>query len=145
MAGLALKRCISYSSGLMKRIEFIGNSIFIPFFLISVGMTVEIRILIEKPEALLIAGTLIAVSITGKWSAAFFTQLIFGYSSAQRQVIYGLSGAPAAATLAVIMVGHTYGIVVENLLNGAIILILASCIFASLVTESNYTKIVVAG
>src|SRR3546814_8945010 len=70
----------------MNRIEFIGNSIFIPFFLISVGMIVDIRILIEKPEALLIAGTLIAVSITGKWSAAFFTQLIFGYSSAQRQV-----------------------------------------------------------
>ncbi len=145
MAGLALNRLIPHSSALMNRIEFIGNSIFIPFFLISVGMIVDIRILIEKPEALLIAGTLIAVSITGKWGAAFFTQLIFRYSSAQRQVIYGLSGAHAAATLAVIMVGHEYGIVGENLLNGAIILILASCIVASLVTESASKKIVVAG
>src|SRR3546814_2316377 len=144
MAGLALNRLIPHSSALMNRIEFIGNSIFIPFFLISVGMIVDIRILIEKPEALLIAGTLIAVSITGKWSAAFFTQLIFGYSSAQRQVIYGLSGAHAAATLAVIMVGHEYGIVGENMLNGAIILILASCIVASLVTESASKNIVVA-
>lgn len=145
MAGLALNRLIPHSSALMNRIEFIGNSIFIPFFLISVGMIVDIRILIEKPEALLIAGTLIAVSITGKWSAAFFTQLIFRYSSAQRQVVYGLSGAHAAATLAVIMVGHEYGIVGENLLNGAIILILASCIVASLVTESASKKIVLAG
>ncbi|MEC3879681.1 cation:proton antiporter [Parapedobacter sp. 10938] len=145
MAGLALNRLIPHSSALMNRIEFIGNSIFIPFFLISVGMIVDIRILIEKPEALLIAGTLIAVSITGKWGAAFFTQLIFRYSSAQRQVIYGLSGAHAAATLAVIMVGHEYGIVGENLLNGAIILILASCIVASLVTEGASKKIVVAG
>lgn len=145
MAGLALNRLIPHSSALMNRIEFIGNSIFIPFFLISVGMIVDIRILIEKPEALLIAGTLIAVSITGKWSAAFFTQLVFRYSSAQRQVIYGLSGAHAAATLAVIMVGHEYGIVGENLLNGAIILILASCIVASLVTEGASKKIVVAG
>lgn len=145
MAGLALNRLIPHSSALMNRIEFIGNSIFIPFFLISVGMIVDVRILIEKPEALLIAGTLIAVSVTGKWTAAFFTQLIFGYSPAQRQVIYGLSGAHAAATLAVIMVGHEYGIVGENLLNGAIILILASCIVASLVTESASKKIVVAG
>lgn len=145
MAGLALNRLIPHSSALMNRIEFIGNSIFIPFFLISVGMIVDIRILIENPEALLIAGTLIAVSISGKWGAAFLTQLIFRYAPAQRQVIYGLSGAHAAATLAVIMVGHEYGIVGENLLNGAIILILASCIVASLVTESASKKIVVAG
>ncbi|PPL00205.1 cation:proton antiporter [Parapedobacter indicus] len=145
MAGLALNRLIPHSSALMNRIEFIGNSIFIPFFLISVGMIVDVRILIEKPEALLIAGTLIGISMTGKWSAALLTQVLFKYSNVQRQVIYGLSGAHAAATLAVIMVGHEYGIVGENALNGTIILILASCIVASLVTESASKKIVVAG
>src|SRR5690606_15169609 len=102
-------------------------------------------ILLEKPEALLIAATLIGISMTGKWGAAFLTQLLFKYSNAQRQVIYGLSGAHAAATLAIIMVGHEYGIVGENALNGTIILILASCIIASLVTESASKKIVVAG
>jgi len=145
MAGLALNRLIPHSSALMNRIEFIGNSIFIPFFLISVGMIVDVRILLEKPEALLIAATLIGISMTGKWGAAFLTQLLFKYSNAQRQVIYGLSGAHAAATLAIIMVGHEYGIVGENALNGTIILILASCIIASLVTESASKKIVVAG
>jgi len=145
MAGLALNRLIPHSSALMNRIEFIGNSIFIPFFLISVGMIVDIRILIEKPDALLIAVTLIGISITGKWGAARITQALFNYSNAQRQVIYGLSGSHAAATLAIIMVGHEYGIVGENALNGAIILILASCIVASLVTEAASKKIVVAG
>ncbi|WP_257667578.1 cation:proton antiporter [Parapedobacter tibetensis] len=145
LAGLALNRLIPHSSALMNRIEFIGNAIFIPFFLISVGMIVDMRILIESRDALIIAGTLIGISMFSKWSAAFITQLFFRYSNTQRQVIYGLSGAHAAATLAIIMVGHEYGIIGENALNGTILLILVSCIVASLVTESASKKIVVAG
>src|SRR5690606_22697001 len=145
MAGLSLNRLIPHSSALMNRIEFIGNAIFIPFFLISVGMIVDVKILVQKPDALVIAGTLIAISMTGKWGAARITQAIFRYSAAQRQLVYGLSGAHAAATLAIIMVGHEYGIVGENALNGTIILILVSCIVASLVAEAASKRIVEAG
>lgn len=145
MAGLTLNRLIPHSSALMNRIEFIGNAIFIPFFLISVGMIVDVSVLTSGPEALIIAGTLIAISFSGKWGAAFITQLVFKYTASQRQVIYGLSGSHAAATLAVIMVGHEYGIVGEAALNGAIVLILVSCIVASLVTEAASKKIILAG
>ncbi|WP_118196161.1 cation:proton antiporter [Albibacterium indicum] len=145
MAGLALNRFIPHSSALMNRIDFIGNAIFIPFFLISVGMLVDVSVLINDPRAILIALALIAVSISGKWSAAFLTQKIFKYSVAQRQLIYGLSGAHAAATLAVIMVGFQNNIVGENVLNGAILLILVSCVIATFAAESASKKVVLEG
>src|SRR5690606_24178990 len=104
VAGLALNPLIPHSSALMNRIEFIGNSLFIPFFLISVGMLVDIRVILSGHMAIVIALTLSVVAIFGKWLAAFFTQRIFKYSAAQRQIIFGLSGAHAAATLAVILV-----------------------------------------
>ena len=145
VAGLALNKLIPHSSALMNRIEFIGNAIFIPFFLISVGMIVDVSVLLNGPMALLIAATLTIVAIFSKWVAAWFTQLSFRYSSAQRQVIFGLSSAHAAATLAVIMVGFRYGIIDENVLNGTIVLILVTCIVASLATEAASKKVVLAG
>src|SRR5690606_35360493 len=145
VAGLALNKFIPHSSALMNRIEFIGNAIFIPFFLISVGMIVDIKVLFKGPEALIVAGTLTVVAVCGKWIAAWFTQLTFKYSGAQRQVIFRLSSAHAAATLAIIMVGYANNIIDENVLNGTIVLILITCIVASIATESASKKVVLAG
>jgi Kef-type K+ transport system membrane component KefB len=143
VAGLALNKLIPHSSALMNRIEFIGNSLFIPFFLISVGMLVDIRVLMNGPTAIIIAATLSVVALFGKWFAALFTQLVFKYTNAQRQLIFGLSGAHAAATLAVILVGFKAGIIDENILNGTIILILVTCIVASFATEKAAKKILI--
>jgi len=143
VAGLALNKLIPHSSALMNRIEFIGNSLFIPFFLISVGMLVDMSIILSGPMALIIAGTLSVVALFGKWFAALFTQLIFKYSKAQRQLIFGLSSAHAAATLAIILVGYKAEILDENILNGTIILIIITCIVASFATEKAAKKIVI--
>lgn len=143
VAGLALNRLIPHSSALMNRIEFIGNSLFIPFFLISVGMVVDVSVLFHGPVAWIIAGALSITALFGKWIAALVTQLIFKYSRAQRQLIFGLSSSHAAATLAVILVGYNAGILDENILNGTIILILITCIVASVVTERASKKIVI--
>jgi len=142
VAGLALNKLIPHSSALMNRIEFIGNSLFIPFFLISVGMLVDIRVLMNGPAALIIAGTLTVVALTGKWVAAWFTQLVFRYTKAQRQLIFGLSSAHAAATLAIVLVGYKADILDENILNGTIVLILITCIVASFAAE-RAAKIIV--
>ncbi len=142
-AGLALNRLIPHSSALMNRIEFIGNSLFIPFFLISVGMLVDVRVILSGPMALIVAATLSVVALFGKWFAALATQLVFRYSNSQRQLIFGLSGAHAAATLAVILVGYNAGILDENILNGTIILILVTCIVASFVTEKAAKQLVI--
>ena len=141
VAGLALNPLIPHSSALMNRIEFIGNSLFIPFFLISVGMLVDVSVILSGPMALIVALTLSIVAIFGKWLAAFFTQRIFKYSRAQRQVIFGLSSAHAAATLAVILVGYQAKILDENILNGTIILILITCVVASFAAEKSAKKI----
>lgn len=143
VAGLALNQLIPQTSALMNRIEFIGNSLFIPFFLISVGMLVDITVILNGPTAIIIAVVLTVCAIFGKWFAAFFTQLVFKYSSAQRQLIFGLSSSHAAATLAVILVGYKAGILDENVLNGTIILILITCVVASIATENAAKKILV--
>lgn len=143
VAGLALNKLIPHSSALMNRIEFIGHSLFIPFFLISVGMLVDVGVILKGPTAIIIAGTLSVVALFGKWFAALVTQLIFKYSKAQRQLIFGLSSSHAAATLAVILVGYKANILDENILNGTIILILITCIVASFATEKAAKKIVI--
>ncbi len=140
-AGLALNPLIPHSSALMNRIEFIGNALFIPFFLISVGMLVDINVILSGPMAIFIALTLSAAAIFSKWVAALFTQLAFKYSKAQRQLIFGLSSAHAAATLAVILVGYQANILDENILNGTIILILITCVVASFAAEKASKKI----
>ncbi|MGK2863161.1 MAG: cation:proton antiporter, partial [Chitinophagaceae bacterium] len=142
VAGLALNKLIPQSSALMNRIEFIGNSLFIPFFLISVGMLIDVSVIFGGPMALIVAGSLTIVALLGKWVAALFTQLVFKYSKVQRQLIFGLSSSHAAATLAIILVGFKAEILDENILNGTIILILITCIVASLVTEKAAKKIV---
>lgn len=143
MAGLSLNKLIPHSSALMNRIEFIGNSLFIPFFLISVGMLVDTSVILNGPGALIVAGTLSVVALSGKWVAAFLTRLAFRYSRLQMNLIFGLSSAHAAATLAVIMVGFRAGILDENILNGTIILILVTCIVASFVTEKTSRQLVI--
>lgn len=136
VAGLVLNKLIPHSSALMNRIEFIGNALFIPFFLISVGMIVDISVLFHGYWALIIAGVLTVFALTSKWMAAFFTQIIFKMSKPERQIIFGLSSAHAAATLAIVMVGYQKSILSIDIVNGTIILILITCMVASFVTEN---------
>lgn len=143
VAGLALNKLIPNSSALMNRIEFMGNSLFIPFFLISVGMLVDVRVILSGPNAIIIAAALTVVAILGKWLAAVVTQWTLKYSKAQGQLIFGLSGAHAAATLAIILVGHQAGVIDDNILNGTVILILITSIVASFATEKAAKKIIV--
>ncbi|TXI86329.1 MAG: cation:proton antiporter [Crocinitomicaceae bacterium] len=147
VAGLVLNRLIPHSSVLMNRIDFIGNALFIPFFLISVGMVVDVRVLFDGYWALITAAVLTSFAIFSKWFAALITQIIFKMTAAERQVIFGLSTAHAAATLAIIIVGYNtitgltptgepIRLLNENILNGTVILILVTCMTASFVTEN---------
>jgi Kef-type K+ transport system membrane component KefB len=98
----------------MNRIEFIGQSIFIPFFLISVGMLVDIKVLLNGPAAVIIAVTLSVVALIGKWLAATTMSYAYRYTTDQRRLIFGLSSSHAAATLAVILVGFQTRIIDEK-------------------------------
>ena len=143
VAGMALNTLIPHTSSLMNRLEFVGNSLFIPFFLISVGMLIDLNVLLQGPHAMIIATTLTIVALIGKYFAARVTATIFGYTSAYRNLMFGLSSSHAAATIAVIMVGFRIGIVDENILNGTIVLILVTCLVASFITEHSAKQVVI--
>jgi Kef-type K+ transport system membrane component KefB len=141
-AGLTLNRLIPHTSSLMNRIEFVGNALFIPFFLISVGMLIDFRVLTNGPQALIVAATLTLVALAGKWIAAQLSGRVFKYSKEQRNLIFGLSSAHAAATLAVILVGYNLGLINDHVLNGTIVLILITCVIASFITEKAGKEVV---
>ncbi len=140
-AGFLLNRLIPADSILRNRIDFTGNALFIPFFLVSVGMIVDLRIVFSSPMTIIIALVLTAVALTGKFLAAEITSRILGFTGDQRRLLFGLTSSHAAAILAVIMVGFRIGIVDETIINGTILLILITCLVSSVVTESAGRKI----
>jgi len=152
MAGLALNRLIPHTSPLMNRIEFVGNALFIPFFLIGVGMLVDLRVFFLDINTLYVAGVMTFVALSAKYIAAYFSQKVFKFSKAQRDVVYGLSSAQAAATLAAVLVG--YNIILgenpdgepirlldDSVLNGSILMILITCTVASFIAQRGATKL----
>ncbi len=143
LAGLGLNRVIPHTSILMNRIIFIGNTLFIPFFLISAGMLVDLKLFFNGASALVFAGILSAVGLATKYLAAWFTAIIYKYTKYERNIIFGLSVSHAAATLAIIKVGFDIGLFDQNVINGTIILILISCLVSSFVTERAARKIAI--
>lgn len=143
LAGLGLNRVIPHTSILMNRIIFIGNTLFIPFFLISAGMLVDLRLFFSGSSALIFAGVLCLVGLVTKYLAAWLTSLIYKYTKYERNIIFGLSVSHAAATLAVIKVGFDIKLFDQNVINGTIILILISCLVSSFVSERAARKIAI--
>ncbi|MFD2246730.1 cation:proton antiporter [Pontibacter ruber] len=135
LAGLALNQLIPHTSALMNRLEFVGNNIFIPFFLISVGMLVDVSVLLEGWETLVMAIVIVVLALATKWLPTYIMQKLYGYSVVQRNLMFGLSTARAAATLAVILVGYDLGIIGETALNLTVVLILATSLSSSFITE----------
>lgn len=143
LAGLALNPLIPHASALMNRVEFVGNNIFIPFFLISTGMLVDLKVLFTDTNAILIAVTIIILAPLAKYAAAYVTQKLFKFSVLQRNLIFGLSSAHAAATLAVVLAGFDIGLLGESALNGAVVLILVSSMVSSFSTEKVGRKLAI--
>ncbi len=143
LAGLLLNRLIPPASVLMNRINFVGNAVFIPIFLFSVGMRVDPRILFLDYSAWRIALTILVTAYVTKWLAAFITQKIFGYSATERRLIFGLGSSHAAATLAIVLIGFDLKIFDVAVLNGVILMILVSCVLSTFITESAGKKLAI--
>lgn len=127
LAGAAFSRLIPEHSALMNRVVFAGNTLFIPFFLISVGMLIDPVALLRSPRSWLVAGTMVGLVIATKYAAAWVAGRLFGYSRDARRVMFGLSVIQAAATLAAVLVGYNLKIFDDTVLNGAIAMILVTC------------------
>ncbi|MEX2584586.1 MAG: cation:proton antiporter [Gemmatimonadota bacterium] len=135
LAGLALNPLIPLTSPLMIRIRFIGSSLFIPFFLLSVGMLMDVRVLAGDPDVWIISGALIAMVHLGKLAAALVSQRLFGYEAAEGMLMFGLSLPQAAATLAVTFVGLEIGLFGEVVVNSVIVMILMTVLVGPFLVE----------
>lgn len=156
LSGLALNRLIPQSSPLMNRVEFVGNAIFIPFFLLGVGMLIDYRTFFTSFETIKVGLIMIIVATAAKYIAAWMTQKTFHLSTDQRSVIFGLSNAQAAATLAAVMVGYNIitgtdangepiRLLNESVLNGTILMILVTCTIASFAAQKGAHNIAAQG
>ena len=146
LAGLSLNRLIPVTSPLMNRISFVGNAIFIPFFLISVGMLIDYRAFLNDLNTLYVAAILSLAATVSKYIPALITQKLYRFSKDEGSLIFGLSNAQAAATLAAVLVGYNVitgyaadgsplRLLNDQVLNGTIIMILVTCTISSLVTQ----------
>lgn len=148
LVGLVLNRLIPHVSPLMSHLEFVGNALFIPYFLIGVGMLIDVHVLFGHFDSIKVASVMIAVALTGKWIASWLTQKIYRMRAVERELMFGLSNAQAAATLAAVLVGYSIilpdgeHLLNEDVLNGTILLILVTCVVSSFMTEHAAKRIV---
>ena len=147
-SGLILNRYIPHVSPLMNRIEFIGNALFIPFFLISVGMLINLRTLTTGPEVWGIMFLIVFFGTFGKALAAYLSALLFHRTKADGHMMFGLTSAHAAGAIAMVMVGKRLMVGPEtpladdNMLNGVVIMILVTCVISTLMTDYASRQII---
>lgn len=140
-AGLVLNRMIPGRSPLMKNIRFVGDSIFIPYFLIGVGMLINVGVILKGWGVIWVAANMSAVALGTKWLAAYSARRMFRLTDSESTLMFGLTSGKAAATIAAVMIGYSYGMLTEDIMNGAVVMILICCIVASVVTERAAKRI----
>lgn len=148
LAGLVINRYIPHVSPLMNRLEFVGNALFIPYFLIGVGMIIDVRSMLVGGTALKVAVVMTVIAVIAKWIPAFLAQKLFRMRAVERRVMFGMTNSHAAAALAAVLIGHS--IIMDNgerllnddVLNGTVVLILITCIISSIVTERAARQII---
>lgn len=145
-AGLVLNRYVPSSSPLMNSIEFVGNALFIPYFLIGVGMMINVGVIV-KGNTLWVATVMLAVALASKWLAAYIAQKSYRMDSADRGVMFGLTTAHTAVALAVVTIGYNMVLpdgsrmMDETILNGTVLVILVTCAIAPIVTSRAATRL----
>lgn len=145
LAGLALNRSIPHHSTLMNRIKFTGEAVFVPFFLLSIGMLLDLRVFLGGPRAWAVAIAMVVTVHATKWLAAESTRLVLGYSRDQARLVFGLTVPQAAATLAATIVGYDIGLFDDAVVNGAILMILTSCFIAPVVVDRSGRRLALLG
>jgi len=149
-SGIILNRYIPRMSPLMNRIEFIGNALFIPYFLIGVGMLINVRTLFHGAHVLWIVGLIAFFGPFGKAVAAYLSSLLFRLPKVDGHMMFGLTSAHAAGAIAMVMVGMRLEVapgvylVNDDMLNGVVLMILVTCIISTLMTEHAAQQIVIS-
>ena len=141
LCGVSLNKLVPNLGPVMQRINFVGNNLFVPLFLLGVGMMIDVSYLWSGWTTLIIAITMIATKLASKWIAAWMAQKSFKLQVEERQLIFGLTHATAAGTLAIVTIGFQLHIFGDEILNAAVLMILVLCTTASFVTEYAAKKL----
>lgn len=141
LAGLALNRYIIEHGPLMNRIKFVGNALFIPFFLLSVGMLMDVQLLLTSPSSWLFSILIVLFVSVGKYLGAFISGKWFSFSKEKIKIMFGLSVPQAAGTLAATLVGYNLGLFDQGTVNGMIVMILVTCIVGPYTVEKYSRKL----
>ena len=147
-AGLILNRYIPHISPLMNRLEFIGNALFIPYFLIGVGMLINVNLLFQGGHILWVIFCIVFFGTLGKAIAAYAACLGFRLPLSSGHMMFGLTSAHAAGSIAMVMVGMNILIPTNNyhmndeIHNGVVIMILYTRNISSQLTDWSSQKIV---
>lgn len=140
LAGLVLNRYVPSASPLMNSIEFVGNALFIPYFLIGVGMMINLKVVMNI-ETLTVATVMLATALVSKWIPAFLAQRINRLEAPSRSVMFGLTTAHTAVALAVVTLGYQLGMLSHVMLNATILVILVTCAIAPIITAGGASKL----
>ena len=135
VCGVAMNHLVPNLSPVMQRINFVGNTVFVPLFLLGVGTMIDITVFWSGWATILIAVVMIATKLVSKWLASWVAQKQFHLQTEERQLIFGLTHATAAGTLAIVTIGYQTGIFDATILNAAVLMILVLCTSASFITE----------
>ena len=141
MSGLILNRFVPKVSPLMNRIEFTGNALFIPYFLIGVGMLINVRLLFAGSKILWVVFCIVFFGTLGKAVAAYLAARLFRMSWLAGHMMFGLTSAHAAGAIAMVMVGRRLEVAPgqylfgDEVLNGIVIMILFTCVISTVITE----------
>ncbi len=146
-SGLILNRFIPRFSPLMNHIEFTGNALFIPYFLIGVGMLINVRLLFTGPHIIWVVLCFVVFGTVGKGLAAYLSGLLFRLPKVVCNMLFGLTSAHAAGAIAMVMVGRKLEIAPgqflfnDEVLNGIVMMILFTCVFSTMMTEKAAQRI----
>ena len=149
LSGLILNRYIPHVSPLMNRLEFIGNAIFIPYFLIGVGMLINLRLLFQGGGIIWVVLAMVFFGTAGKALASYAACLLFRMPLSSGHMMFGLTSAHAAGAIAIVMVGMQIEtapgqfLIGGDVLNGVIIMILFTCIISTIITEQAAQQIII--
>lgn len=135
ICGASMNKLVPNLSPVMMRINFVGNNIFVPLFLLGVGFLIDASLIWHSWTTLIIAVVMVATKLIGKWIAAWIAQKNFGMQPVERQLMFGLTHATAAGTLAIVTIGYEMGIFNTEILNASVVMILALCSSSSFITE----------
>ncbi|NLX44687.1 MAG: universal stress protein [Treponema sp.] len=136
-AGLLLAPTLSSSRTLSARVNLLGESFFLPFLFVFIGVQANFSQTPSLPRVLIFISGSVILGLGSKILAAFITGRALRLSSEDRGLLFGFSSCFSAFSLATASVAGSTGHFDQPLLGGAVILVILSTSLTALVARGS--------